>query len=346
MKVVHIESGLGNQMLSYCEYLALKKVNPNDDIYIENIIYDIKEANDYINQWNGYELEKIFGIKAPNIKDIYSKKEYECIVDEVKSTEFWKKNWNYPVYISQVLNNHGLKLKNIRGDFEKDDRLIITKKTKLPLSYKLKQTSIYSNLRRIYFNIFKKNDLTNDKKMLYYNSDEDIYTGQRLTFKFINNDIDLIKDDIKSSFIFPKLDEKNMEIASKLENSNSVAIHVRMGDMLYSTGKNFKNGYFKRATKIIKDNVNDPLFCFFCDETCQDYCKSNLNIFGLNYNDNILFVSSNVGDNSYKDMQLMTLCKHNIITNSSFGWWGAYLNDNPNKITISPEYKINTTHHC
>ena len=66
MKVIHIESGLGNQMLSYCEYLALKKVNPDDDFYLETIIYDIPECNDVICQWNGYELERIFGIKEPS----------------------------------------------------------------------------------------------------------------------------------------------------------------------------------------------------------------------------------------------------------------------------------------
>ena len=72
MKVVHIESGLGNQMLSYCEYLAIKKMNPNDDCYIETIIYELPECNDIICQWNGYELNNIFGLDAPNIKNHFN----------------------------------------------------------------------------------------------------------------------------------------------------------------------------------------------------------------------------------------------------------------------------------
>ena len=52
MKIIHIESGLGNQMLSYCEYLAIKKMNPDDDCFIETIVYDIPECNDVICQWN------------------------------------------------------------------------------------------------------------------------------------------------------------------------------------------------------------------------------------------------------------------------------------------------------
>lgn len=68
MKVIHIESGLGNQMLSFCEYLAAQHANPYDKCYIETVIFDIPQCNDVICQWNGFELEKIFGINVPNIR--------------------------------------------------------------------------------------------------------------------------------------------------------------------------------------------------------------------------------------------------------------------------------------
>ena len=77
-----------------------------------------------------------------------------------------------------------------------------------------------------------------------------------------------------------------------------------------------------------------------------EWCKENSRIFGLDYSkDQVYFVDWNIGEDSFRDMQLMTHCKHGIITNSSFGWWGAYLIQNPNKITISPSLEINTTHH-
>ena len=88
-----------------------------------------------------------------------------------------------------------------------------------------------------------------------------------------------------------------------------------------------------------------PIFCFFCDTGSIDWCKNNAEIFGLDFRkDAVYFVDWNKGNESYRDMQLMAKCKHNIITNSSFGWWGAYLNDNSEKITCSPNAWINTTH--
>ena len=118
MKIIHVESGLGNQMLSFCEYLAIKKANPNDNIYIENIIFDIPECNKIICQWNGYELERIFGIKAPNVRELFTMQQWQSIIYEIKNSEFWLRNWNYPVHFTNAFNNAGLNIKNIRGDFE------------------------------------------------------------------------------------------------------------------------------------------------------------------------------------------------------------------------------------
>lgn len=118
MKVIHIESGLGNQMLSYCEYLAMKKANPNDEIYIENIIFDIPECNEVTCQWNGYELEKVFGIGSPNIRSVISDAHWAQLMKEIQDSQFWTKNMNYPVYFTRAFKNIGINLVNTWGDFE------------------------------------------------------------------------------------------------------------------------------------------------------------------------------------------------------------------------------------
>ena len=98
MKVVHIESGLGNQMLSFCEYMALKSINANEKFYIENIVYDIPECNDVICQWNGYELKHIFGINVPNVRELFTEAQWDNIIKSIRDSQFWFHNWNWPVY--------------------------------------------------------------------------------------------------------------------------------------------------------------------------------------------------------------------------------------------------------
>lgn len=348
MKVVHIESGLGNQMLSYCEFLAMKKTNPDEECYIEKIIYEIPETNKYISQWNGYELERVFNIHAPDYMDTLSEELQRIVIDEIKNSQFWLHDWNWPVYFQKAFEKAGVYLINARGDFEADQaEWAICRKGEPPLSYRIKQTGIYANLRRIYRNM-RKSGLPTDKEHLFYLSDEDQLIGQRLTFKNVGNDIECIDDEIRRTFVFPEIGkDMNRDLAEKISNCESVAIHARRGDMLTVSGKYYRSGYFRRAVRYIKRNIDKPVFFFFCDFDSVDWCRMHPSIFGLNFDkDSVVFVDYNSGENSYRDMQLMAMCKHNIITNSSFGWWGAYLNENPDKITISPEIEINTTYHC
>ena len=85
---------------------------------------------------------------------------------------------------------------------------------------------------------------------------------------------------------------------------------------------------------------------FFCDPGSVDWCKENEEIFGLDFSKDIVYFTNwNKGQESFRDMQLMAQCKHQIITNSSFGWWAAFLNTYKNKITCAPDFVINTTNY-
>ena len=106
---MHIESGLGNQMLDYCDLLAEKSANPTADIYIENIVYDIKGACEKICMWNGYELERVFGINVPNVKDLFSIEQWKRIIQYVNDSEFWNDNWRYSDSICNAFQNEGIK---------------------------------------------------------------------------------------------------------------------------------------------------------------------------------------------------------------------------------------------
>lgn len=355
MKIVHIESGLGNQMLSYCEYLALKSIHPDEDIYIETTVFDIPEANEVIKQWNGYELERIFGIHAPNVKDLFSKDQWESIMDFLRKSEWWDKNWNYPVYTTYALRNAGLDIRNVRGDFElaTSGRNINMKKEYVPtLKDKITDTPIVQWIRRNYRWAIRKRRAKERSKLntIFYEGTDNIFTGQWLSMKNYGNGMERIEQIVRSTFKFPSFqDTRNEEMAKMLDGCESVAIHARRGDMLGCNGYCYKHGYFKRATKHIRKHVANPVFVFFCDPGSVKWCKENGAIFGLDFSkDKVYFVDWNKGDESFRDMQLMSYCKHAIITNSSFGWWGAFFIQNKNKITIAPkeECLVNTTYHC
>lgn len=350
MKIIHIESGLGNQMLSYCEYLALKKMNPTDDFYIENIIFDIPECNEVTCQWNGYELDKIFNINSPqNIRTLFNDEQWNNIINEIKRSEFWNKNMNYPVYFTNAFNNAGLSLENEKGNYEdlnfKEPSPTITNKVK---AY-LKDSWIGATIKRLNNKYHAEKYIKqNDRKdKLFISTDRNLFTGQWLAFKYKGNNRELIDDEIRRTFVFPPFsDKKNTEMMELLKTVNGVAIHARRGDMLSANGWCYKYGYFRRAVKYIRKHVEDPVFVFFTNPGSIQWCKDNAHIFGLNYNkDKVYFVDWNGGADSYRDMQLMGYCKHAIITNSTFGWWGAYFITNPDKITISPLVEIDTTVH-
>ena len=345
MKVIHIESGLGNQMLSFCEYLAIKKVNPTDQCYIETITYDIPECNEVICQWNGYELDRIFHLNAPNIREVFSDEAWESIMSDIRASQFWMKNWNYPVYITQAFRKAGVDLKNVLGDFEAPGS---TCKTTLQLP-QYKKTFLFQYLNFIRRRWLKKSYAVNRsyEEDLFIQTDDNIFAGQQLFFKYNNRGIERIEKEIREAFTFPAItDATNLRAAQEITSQQSVAIHARRGDMMSFNFDCYYGGYFKRAVHHIKSKVNEPTFYIFCDPGSVEWAKSHSKVLGLDFKrDRIQFVDWNSGDDSWRDMQLMAMCKHQVITRSSFGWWGAFLNTYPDKITCSPDGVYNTTHY-
>ena len=130
-----------------------------------------------------------------------------------------------------------------------------------------------------------------------------------------------------------------LEILNEIENSNSISIHIRRGDYMSPENYNMYGciatpTYYKKAIKVIEEKVENPTFFVFSND--MDWVKKNIQI-----NSRVFYIDINSGNGSYKDMQLMSNCKHNIIANSSFSWWGAWLNENKNKIVIAPKKWIN-----
>lgn len=153
------------------------------------------------------------------------------------------------------------------------------------------------------------------------------------------NNFKHIRPSILEKFSFPVInDERNMELAKKLIEKNSVSIHIRRGDYLKEPiWCVCDQNYYARGINYVMAKENVDLFCIFSDDIqwCREHIK---NIAG---GVEIAYVDWNKGRESFKDMQLMTYCKHNIIANSSFSWWGAWLGCREGKIVIAPSVWCN-----
>jgi hypothetical protein len=140
---------------------------------------------------------------------------------------------------------------------------------------------------------------------------------------------------IRRDFAFPSIsDDVNLNLAQRIGHTNAVSLHVRRGDYA-SDPKNTSiynicaPEYYEAAIRHVAERVKDPEFFIFSDDI--EWAKKNLVIpFTHTY------VSHNSGAASYNDLRLMSMCKHNIIANSSFSWWGAWLNVNPDRIVVAP----------
>ena len=141
------------------------------------------------------------------------------------------------------------------------------------------------------------------------------------------------EDAVKKAFTFKeKLSADNQLIADKMATDNSVAIHVRRGDYVGNVFDVVTVDYYRAAVEYIKSKVDDPVFYVFSDD--MDYINSKFTFLGE------YVPVHNSGKASYVDMRLMSLCKHCIIANSSFSYWGAVLGETKDSIVIAPkQYK-------
>lgn len=143
-----------------------------------------------------------------------------------------------------------------------------------------------------------------------------------------------VNDEIYEAFKFPKIeDTKNLDVLRKIESSNSVSIHVRRGDYIKYGYPMLSLNYYKKAVEIIREKNKEAKFFVFSNDV--PYVKDN-----FDFLNDYEVVDVNSGCSSYKDMQLMSHCKHNIIANSTFSYWGARLNRNPNAVVVCPKYHV------
>lgn len=164
---------------------------------------------------------------------------------------------------------------------------------------------------------------------IYYKATKDcIYVGFWISYKYFED----CKNDILSAFKFKQfVDLNNLNILKEINDSESVSVHFRKNvDYLKNLPNACPPDYYYKSISEIRKRVKNPKFFFFSDN--WDWVRENIK--GIVYTP--IDWNPSYGPNSYYDMQLMSCCKHNIIANSTYSWWAAYLNNNHGKIVCAP----------
>lgn len=196
------------------------------------------------------------------------------------------------------------------------------------IKYKKRSKTCFRIINRLYKPLVyaEKNSFEFDPNFLTIRNPNIHLYGHWTSFDYFNE----IKEDLQNEICPIIINDANKSIINQMTNKNSVSIHIRRGDYLKNNlYAHLDIDYYNRAIEIIKQDVDNPFFFVFSDDV--SYAKKILNF------EHCQIVDINNNKSSHMDLYLMSQCKHNIIANSTFSAWSAYLNRNPKKKVIAPK---------
>lgn len=211
--------------------------------------------------------------------------------------------------------------------------LISYKKWEYPLIYKL-----LAKINK--FTAFKLYPYNNQKYIYDYKlnfdgallevKDNSFLEGYWQSEKYFKSIENIIREEFE---IISPINEKSLEAINSINKTNSVSIHFRRGDYISDENAKKTHGmcseeYYKKSIAFIKEKISDPHFFIFSDDI--NWVKNN-----FKFSENATFIDFTTLP--IDDLRLMSLCNHNIMANSTFSWWAAWLNCNKDKIVISPK---------
>ena len=160
----------------------------------------------------------------------------------------------------------------------------------------------------------------------------DYFDGYWQSYRYV----DTVKNELKKDFIPEKLSDKTLETIKRISGQNAVFVGIRKGDYTESRHAqrhfgSFSVNYYLSAMEKISETVENPVFYIFTNDTA--WCKKNMD-FG-EYN--VIYREKEDQTDDFEELILMSSCKHAIIINSTYHWWGAYLIENKDKKVYCPK---------
>lgn len=199
----------------------------------------------------------------------------------------------------------------------------------------LRQPIYYKLIPKYKRSIFKERFFHYDEK--FFNSKQNVFLkGGWQSYKYFSSIQPMLMKELKlKQHIIGPVEN----VMKEFEPKNTLAIHIRRGDYLRKKiilewHGVLEKEYYIKAFKEISNKTNIEKLLYFTDDTSWVESELMPIIPGE-------IISNHITSNQYTDFHLMQHCKHNIIANSSFSWWAAYLNPNPNKIVVAPKKWFN-----
>jgi hypothetical protein len=251
---------------------------------------------------NGYELNRLWGLKPNLLSEYFDADVWEEILRITKND----------MHILEFLNANGL---NFTGVSEAN--CIAT--TSFTKQYTQPYTSVAIN--EYHPEIYKM------QGNIYFH-------GYWINGNYFKE----LRDKMLTEMAFSEFEEEaNIKYAEQIKSCNSVGVHIRRGDFV-RLGWDMSPDWYKSHLPQMRRSVFKPTFFIFSDDLA--WCKENLKNLGFEKSDKLVFIRGNDGEKSYRDLQLLSLCKHMMIANSSFSYLAALLNQNPHKIVANPTNRL------
>lgn len=249
------------------------------------------------NVHNGYELKKVFGIEANLLSNYFDADVWNLMIKNKRENN---------ISIPQQLKNYGMEIDMLTESptaFEMNpfDGLI----------YIIECNKFHPQITKLPGNVY--------------------YHGYWVNNNWLNGYKDIIKNELK----FPEITEKNnIDYSNMIKNTNSTCVHVRRGDYI-NLGWILEKDLYKNSIKTVLNIESDITLFVFSDDI--EYCKQNADELGFLLPQKTIFIEGNKGENAYRDMQLMSMCRNTIVSNSAFSYLASLLNNDIHiGISMSP----------
>ena len=319
MIILRITSGLGNQMFQYAFYTLLKEKYKDTEVLCDVTWFNANHEH------HGYELESIFSGVDGSLFEI----------KKASTSQITRLSGKIPNFFTGSFSDAFEKIRRYPNRVLKDTLLpkrqpyIIDQfMGEIPDEDIVNEDGVVSNP---FFDRIMNLDTEKDYYIIGFFVEERYYSQ--------------VLEEVRKRLVFKKFTEKhNIAYEEQINACDSVSIHVRRGDYLSDIYKDkfitLGRDYYEKAVKYIENSIKeecaaegrDANIKYFIFSDDADFVKKE-----FEWIENKTIVTENTGKNSYRDMQLMSLCSHNIIANSTFSQWGALLNKNENHITVYPK---------